>query len=628
MSNTLIHKALGLGVCVALAAPAAAQTDGRLDQKATALAGPASAVPETGAASAKDLSQGPSRKEAVTRKGPLRAGKTQTNASKTLEPARQQTPPPTLGEQLNAGLDVIFGTVKRQIGPQAPTLAQRLNSGVDSFSLSLKARAQPDARPLAELLQSQIDDLYLTVGRVMRPVPGAVGGVLNDLALSGPVLWPSPTLPKANAEFSPSTRLTLLQVWQVARTNDPTLRAARAALAAGREKLPQARSQLLPQVQLSMSRNANNLVREGQNTLQQPLTLIDRYPSANDTLSLRQPLLRMPQLIGIKQAQSVIQEVQAAYEQEEQEFSVRLAGAYFEVLLAQDTLEMIDSQKVFLEAALAAARRGFEAGVATRTDIDAAQAKLDLNAVQGLEVRQQLAQAQRQLQAYVSRPVGALAPLDPSKLQSLNPAEFSLDDWVQRAEENAPDIRRVRAQRQSVQLELNKVRASHLPTLDLVAQVQRSRSENTLSPSSQYQNNLVGVQLTVPIYNGGLANSQTRQVSAEMERLDEVIQALKQEVGVKVHREYRGVTEGLLRIRALEVAVRSADVALDSARKSVRAGVRSSVDVLNAEQQRMQTLRDLAQARYAMVLAMIKLQSLAGDTDEELLARVSAVLAP
>jgi outer membrane protein/protease secretion system outer membrane protein len=174
--------------------------------------------------------------------------------------------------------------------------------------------------------------------------------------------------------------------------------------------------------------------------------------------------------------------------------------------------------------------------------------------------------------------------------------------------------------------ELNKARAGHLPTVDLVAQVQRSRSENTISPQSSFQNRSVGIQVNVPIYSGGFVNSVTRQASAELERLDESLQAMRLDIGVRVHREYRGVVEGIARVEALEAAVRSAEVALDSARKSVTAGVRTQVDVLNADQQLWQARRDLSESRYGMLAALVRLRALAGESDETLIARINAVL--
>ena len=130
----------------------------------------------------------------------------------------------------------------------------------------------------------------------------------------------------------------------------------------------------------------------------------------------------------------------------------------------------------------------------------------------------------------------------------------------------------------------------------------------------------------MPIYGGGFVNSATRQASAEYERAREQLQALREDLSVRVHREYRGVTEGQARIRGLEVALRSANVALDSARRSQAAGLRTALDVLNAEQQRQQVLRDLAQSRYQVLAAAVRLHALAGSVEESTIAMVNSVL--
>jgi TolC family type I secretion outer membrane protein len=479
-------------------------------------------------------------------------------------------------------------------------------------------------KPLADRLNAQIDRM---VFRISRLEARDVVGVARDLGLDGPTIWPNKVLPAPSGVVDATQPLTLLQAWQVAKANDPALRSARAALASSRERVPQARAQLLPQVQLGVTRLANDLSRDGQNSSLQPLQLFDRYPSANDTLSLRQPLVRMQQVVGVQQARSAEREAEAIYASEEQSFSVRVVGSYLEILLAQDNLTVLQTQRGFLESALAAARRGLDAGVGTRTDIDAARARLDLNRAQLLQAQQQLDFTRRQLQAWVSRPFGTLVAVDGQRLKRSQLAEQPLDEWLRRAESGSPEMRRLRAQRESMGHELNKARAGHLPTLDFIAQMQRSRSENTLSPQSRYQNTAVGVQLNVPLYSGGSVNSVTRQVSAEIERLDEALEALRADLGVRVHREYRTVTEGVLRIEALETAVRSAEVALDSARKSAVAGVRTQVDILNAEQALSQAQRDLSESRYVMLAALVRLQSLAGESDETLIARLNALLA-
>jgi outer membrane protein/protease secretion system outer membrane protein len=260
--------------------------------------------------------------------------------------------------------------------------------------------------------------------------------------------------------------------------------------------------------------------------------------------------------------------------------------------------------------------------------VDEAQARLDLNLAQELEARQAVDLTRRQLQVLVNQPLGALAELDAQQLDLRRLVQGDLDEWVAQALRNSPEVQSLQAQVGQWNEELGKARAGHLPTLDLVAQVQRSRSENVITPQSRYTNQVLGLQLNVPLYNAGYVNSQTRQASAEVERAREQLEALRLDLGVRVHREYRGVTEGAARIRGLEVAARSAEVALDSARKSMAAGVRSVVDVLNAEQQKVQVQRDLAQARYLALASAVRLQALAGAVDEEIMSRVSAVFKP
>jgi outer membrane protein/protease secretion system outer membrane protein len=192
--------------------------------------------------------------------------------------------------------------------------------------------------------------------------------------------------------------------------------------------------------------------------------------------------------------------------------------------------------------------------------------------------------------------------------------------------DNSPEVRSARARLEVATEEVNRTRASHYPTIDAVAQWQRSRNEVISQPQTGYTNTSIGVQLNLPIYNGGYTESTVREALAQQRRLSDLLEATQLDLGVRVHTEFNGITEGIDRIKALETAARSAEVALDSARKSVSAGVRSSLDVLNAQQQRTQVLRDLAQARYALLLSRVRLAALVGQIDETLFAQIGESL--
>jgi outer membrane protein/protease secretion system outer membrane protein len=162
--------------------------------------------------------------------------------------------------------------------------------------------------------------------------------------------------------------------------------------------------------------------------------------------------------------------------------------------------------------------------------------------------------------------------------------------------------------------------------LDAVAQWSNSGSENITRINSRYESKSVGVQLNIPLFSGGYVNSTIRQAVAEQMRAEETPEALRRDLGVRVHKEFRGMTEGVLRVRALEQAVRSAEQMLKSTQMSLKAGTRTQLDVLNAQQQYTLALRDLAQARFVYLMSKVKLAALAGDDAQASVEQVNAAL--
>jgi protease secretion system outer membrane protein len=417
----------------------------------------------------------------------------------------------------------------------------------------------------------------------------------------------------AGALFTaPAWSLDLLQAYDTALKQDATVRAAQAAAAAGRERLPQAKAQLLPNLSFSGSRYNNNLNRSQPNALGIPTTFQDSYLSDNDTLTLRQPLFRKPAWDAYEQAKYVVDDVNAVLERELKNLGMRVSGAYLEALLAKDQLELVLAQKIFMTTALDVARKTFAAGSGIRTDVDEAQAKLDMTLAQEVEARQQLEFTRRQIEVLISQPVDNLEPLNIARMPLTPPTPALLEDWIGRAEAANPEILSLKARVEAARYEVKKAQGGHYPTVDAVAQYIYSSSENVNTPNSSYTNKTIGVQVTVPLYAGGYVNSTVRQALAQQQQAEEVLEATRRDLGVRVHKEFRGVTEGVTRVKALEQAALSAEQLLLSSRKSFQAGARTLSDVLYAEQQKQLTLRDLAQARYMYLISRIRLFALAG----------------
>ena len=426
----------------------------------------------------------------------------------------------------------------------------------------------------------------------------------------------------------PAWSLDLRQAYEAAYENDATIRAARAGAQASRERLPQARAQQLPNVSFNASRNHNDLTSKTQNSQGQPVRAENQYYSGSQTLSVRQPLYRPYLSALVRQAQAQVEDADAALERDEQTLVTRVGEAYFDALLAQDQVLLIEAQKTTYATQLDAARKGLEAGTGTRTDIDEAQARLDLTLAQELEALQNVEFTRRRLESLMGRPVDVLASLDVQRFNPTAPIPGLVDAWVERAEQASPELQSLRAQLDAAGMEVEKAQAGHKPTLDAVAQWSRSSSDTVTSVNQRYENKIIGLQLSVPLYAGGYVSSTVRQAVAAQERAREALEAMRRDLGVRVYREFRGMTEGVLRVKALEQAVRSAEQAVLSNQKSFQAGARTTVDVLNAQQQKTTAQRDLAQARYLYLVSRLRLQALAGEDRRASVEQVNGTLAP
>ena len=422
--------------------------------------------------------------------------------------------------------------------------------------------------------------------------------------------------------------LNLSQAYRAALAQDAVIGAAEAAAAARRERLPQARAQLLPNISANASRFRNDLESVQPGLGGEPFRSEQKYTSSSRALTIRQPLYRPFNFADYQQAKAQVNDANATLDKELQNVAVRVSGAYLEGLLAQDQLALVLAQKEAYTTQLDAARKRFAAGAGVRTDIDEAQARVDMTIAQELEARQNLDYTKRQLQVMVNAPIASLAPVDADKLRATAPDPGALLQWTDRAEEASPELRSLRAQLEAARYEIEKAQAGHKPTLDAIAQWSISDSDNVTRVNSRYDSKSIGVQLNVPIFAGGYVNSQVRQAVAEQERIAQALEATRRDLALRVEKEYRGLTEGALRIRALEQAVKSTEIMVHSNRRSFEAGSRTLVDILNAEQERVSAMRDLANARYVYMMSRIRLRALAGEADEQAVQEINAWLQP
>jgi outer membrane protein len=415
----------------------------------------------------------------------------------------------------------------------------------------------------------------------------------------------------------------LLGVYRDALVSDPVYQAARAQYQANVEKLPQARAGYLPLVSGSASAFYNYNQRPGVEDLD--------YGTRGFSVTLSQPIFRVQNWIAISQAEKVMIQAEATLTTASQDLILRVAQAYFDVLLAQDNVALSDAQKRAISEQLAQAKRNFEVGTATIVDTLEAQARYDQAVAKEVLDANDLEVKKRALQQIIGKVPPGLTPLG-DKMLLARPTPDSIDEWVKAGAESSLSVAVSQAALEIARQEVERSKAGHYPTLDLNASYNYNR--NPASSLGQLvtgvgitsENAGVGLVLSVPIFAGGATQSRVRESLALRDRAEQDLENTQRTVAQAVRQSFLNVTNGIALVRALEQALASTQSQLDSSILGRDVGVRTSVDVLNAQQQVFQTRRDLQQARYGYLMNTLRLKAAAGTLAETDLEQVNRML--
>jgi len=422
---------------------------------------------------------------------------------------------------------------------------------------------------------------------------------------------------------APAQAQSLSELVELARGYDAPWQAAKAQFDATGSRAEQARAGLLPSVGLTggASYARTDVTRP-------PVDL--SAPSQSAGLQASQPLYRPANRITFEQGQRSLDLAQAQLDAAGQDLLVRVSQAYFDVLAAQDALTVVQAQKAAVSEQLAFAKRNFELGNATITDSHEAQARYDLVSAQEIATGNDLQVKRLALDQTVGRPATTPRPLAlPVQLPPVLPADVNA--WVRTAEELQPQVRQATVALDVARLETKKAETGHLPTVDLQAgySVQRNPNGTPTVPNihSRVKQATVGVALNMPLFAGFAVQNRIKEtLSLEDKALADLDNA-RRSVAQATRAAYFGVQSGISQVKALEAAEASSQSALDANRLGYQVGVRINIDVLNAQSQLFQTRRDLAQARYNVLLGSLKLRQAAGTLTADDVQAVDALLA-
>jgi len=422
----------------------------------------------------------------------------------------------------------------------------------------------------------------------------------------------------------------LIQVYKQALANDATYASARAALVAGQERTTQGRAGLLPTVGATGSNTRNRgdftpynvgdlVVGDG------GLGFVEARNTDNYTnqwqVQLTQPLFRWANWQNYQQSKLSQAVAEATFAQQQQDLIVRVSQAYFDVLSAQDTLEVTRAQKEATTEQLASAKRNFEVGTQTITDTHEAQAAYDLVVAQEFAAVNDLEVKRTALQQIIGTTPSNLASLRKGvTIQPPQPA--TIEPWTSAAEAQNYGVIAQDLNLEIAKREISKQRAGHMPTLDLVA----ATSHQRITGNGTQKNNAIGVTWSVPIFNGFGITSKVRESIALEDKARNDLEAQKRLASQNARQAFLSVNSGLAQVKALEAAEVSSNSALESNKLGYQVGVRINIDVLNAQRQLYNTQRDLSKARYDTIMNGLRLKSAAGSLKEEDLVPVNALL--
>ncbi len=429
----------------------------------------------------------------------------------------------------------------------------------------------------------------------------------------------------------PAEAADLLDAFHAAQAQDAVFAAARSTHEAAQEKLPQGRALLLPTINLNANDTFNDTNIQYYKQFMFAGVLFPpsgnfRYNSHGYGATLVQPLFRQQNWVAYTEGELQVVQADAQFGLAENDLALRVARSYFDVLLAQDNVELAAAQKAAISEQLEQAKRNFEVGTATITDTHEAQSRYDLTTAQEIAAQSNLEITRRAFQQLTNTMPENLRRLsDDFKPESPQPAD--VEKWVEQAQQHSLQLDSAKAGAELADKEVARNRGGHYPTVDLVASYARTYANGgTFGSGSDTRATVVGVQLNMPLFQGGAIQSKWREAEANRDRANHELEGANRNVALQTRQAYLGVVNGMAQVQALQQALTSSRSLLASSKLGQEVGVRTNLDVLNAQQQLYSTRRDLYQAEYNYLLSKLQLKAAVGKLSEEDLAVVNGTL--
>lgn len=410
----------------------------------------------------------------------------------------------------------------------------------------------------------------------------------------------------------------LLETYQLAKANDPEFKSSDINKLATAEIKSQSIAQMLPNLSFSANSSRNRL--ESTSFLG---TTLQHYWDSKLGINLKQPVFHWDHWVQLDQADNKIAQAEAQFQAKQQNLIRRTAEAYFNILAAQDNLEFANSEKKAIEKQLEQAKQRFDVGIIAITDVYEAQAGYDRALASEIEAQNLLDNSKEALREIIGENAAELNSLQ-AQIPLSPPAPEDLASWSNTAENNNFSIVAQINQAEYVRKNIELQQSKHLPTLDIVAQYSEMDTGNRYGLRGD--NESFGLQLNLPLYEGGGTSSRSRQAAYEYEAAKEDLTKVKRSINRGVKDAFRGVVSSISRVKALDATSKSAEMAVEAAEAGFEVGTRTMVDVLTEQRNLYKAKSDYARSRYDYLINGIKLKEAAGSLNEQDLEQINQYL--
>ena len=415
----------------------------------------------------------------------------------------------------------------------------------------------------------------------------------------------------------------LVSIYSLAERNDPTYQQEISIHRVVIESKPQALSKLLPSINLSgnTKRNAQDITTSGASIGSDGE--ID-FNSHGYSLSITQPLFRRDSFIALEQADSQIKESEVKLAKAQQDLIINVSENYFNVLTSLDNLEFAKIEVKSLSRQLEQANQRFEVGLSAITDVQEAQAGYDLAIAQEIQAINTVDNAKEEVRELTGEYIDKFDSLG-ENIMLVKPSPEEIDSWTQLAIEQNLDISAANYALETARKEIKKQSAGHLPTVDIVASHGYDSTGGRFG-NTRTDRSVIGLELNIPIYSGGIVSSKTREAHESYNQSMHYLEKARRAAQRSTREAYLGVISGISQVNALKQAVVSSETALLATEAGFEVGTRTAVDVVASQRTTSKARRDYSNAKYEYILNTLKLKRAAGTLSPDDLNLINAWL--